>query len=68
MQPIGGHAAGQAEHAMGILVDGPVAAATAPADHTVTAVLAGMSRRQLYDIMSQVDPPLRPVPEANVLS
>lgn len=47
-------AAGQAEAALGVLVDGPAAAATAPVDHNVTAVLAGMTRRQLYDILSQV--------------
>lgn len=39
---------------MGVLVDGPAAAATAPVDHNVTAVLAAMTRRQLYDILSQV--------------
>ena len=62
MQVVGSLAAGQAEHAMGILVDGPVTAATAPVDTAITAVLAGMSRRQLYEILSQArpDPVLRP--------
>lgn len=42
---------------MGILVDGPVTAATAPVDTAITAVLAGMSRRQLYEILSQARHP-----------
>ena len=31
-------------------------AATAPVDTAITAVLAGMSRRQLYEILSQARP------------